>query len=192
MSFSNDSEAPPAKPIELPILMPGQMHGSQLSLGSQLDQPDFLSYNPRTWGERMVYNTGICYLSGLALGGLRGTYTGLTSSPSKRWKIRFNTFLNHTGRGGSRAGNALGTVALMYSLVEAGADYADVDRRLGNDSVAPVLAAAATGALYKCTAGPKVAVLAAAMAGGLMGAATQGSKLLPNGYGLRQVRSFFF
>eukprot|EP00941_MAST-03F_sp_MAST-3F-sp1_P005156 g5156.t1 len=169
--------------MDLPILMPGQMPQGMLSLGGDFNKPDYLNYNTRSWNERMVYNTGISYLCGLALGGLQGAYTGATSSPSKRWKIRRNTFMNHTGRSGSRAGNALGTLALMFSLVEAQLDYLEVDRRVGSDSVAPVMAAAMTGAIYKCTKGPKVATLAALMAGSVMGVGTWGSQYIPHGYG---------
>ena len=54
----------------LPILpawgMPGMPGQSAAPSIRAAPKPDYLAYNPRGWHERMVYNTGITYLGGLA------------------------------------------------------------------------------------------------------------------------------
>lgn len=50
------------------------------------------------------------------MGGLYGAFKGLTSSPSPRFRVRMNHFLNMTARHGSRAGNALGVLGALLAL----------------------------------------------------------------------------
>lgn len=67
-------------------------------------------------------------------------------------------------------------VAMMYKAFEYAADTAEIERFVGMDEVTPILASAATGVLYKSTAGPKAMVLAGAVGAGLMTVAQFGIK----------------
>lgn len=135
--------------------------------GMQASEPEYLHYEPKSWVERMFYNSGSAYLLGIGSGGVYGVLNGLQTSPSPKFKIRINTILNKSGRYGSRFGNALGAVAMMYSCFEASADKMHIEDYVpAGDGIAnPVLAAAMTGLLYKSTQGPKTMALA-----GLIGA----------------------
>ena len=131
--------------------------------------------------ERLSYNTGICYLSGTMLGGLYGGVEGLQNAPSRKFKIRLNSFLNACGKRGSRAGNALATVAMMFTFLEWGVEYVEVDHYLPKESATyaiPITAAAATGALYKCTRGPKLMTIYGLVGGSIMAGMYGGSRLL--------------
>jgi hypothetical protein len=183
-SSSSSSSGPKA---QLPILSPGQFYGNEFatvnpSLFSQQNDkkgPEYLSYRPRPAMERMVYNTGISYLAGTGIGGMYGVFHGAKNSPSPRLRIRINTILNGMTTYGSRTGNAVGVLAIMYSCFEAASDYVEVDRLVGNDAASPFLAALGTGMLYKVTSGPKTMVLAGGLGAAAMMSYTFGSKYLP-------------
>ena len=151
--------------------------------------PDYLEYNMKGRGltEKLFYNCGSSYLVGIVGGGGYGFMEGLRNSPSSKFKIRFNSVLNHCGRRGSRLGNALGVLALFYSLFESMADTAELDRYIGGDNydiVVPLGAGLATGALYKSTQGPKTMALAAALGGTAVLASTAASYVLPSSFKL--------
>ena len=122
-SSSNNSEKSNEGKAQLPILSPGKFYGNEFAtvnptLFSQNDNkkgPEYLSYRPRPAMERMVYNTGISYLAGTFLGASYGILHGLRNSPSPRMRIRINTVLNGMTSHGSRTGNAIGVLAIMYS-----------------------------------------------------------------------------
>ena len=59
---------------------------------------------------------------GIGAGGLYGLREGLTNTPSSRFKVKLNSVLNHCGRHGSRAGNVLGVMSVMFSLYQGVAD----------------------------------------------------------------------
>ena len=91
---------------------------------------------------------------------------GLRNAPSSKFKIRFNSVLNACGKRGSKLGNALGVLALMYSFSEGFADWIELDRIIGGDNydvAVPIIAGIATGAIYKSTQGPKTMALAAVL-----------------------------
>ena len=87
-------------------------------------QPDYLDYDQKGRGivVTMFANSGVAYLMGTGGGGLYGLREGLTHSPSSRFRVKLNSILNHCGRHGSRWGNALGVVAILYSIYEGVAD----------------------------------------------------------------------
>jgi len=135
-------------------------------------QEEFLSYDKRGVFERATYATGLCYSSGIILGGARGFFSGLANSPSPRFRVRVNAVLNGCGRG-ARLGNTLGVVAMFFTCFEWAYDQAEVDklaRMPGSDWLSPVMASASTGLMYRITKGPQTAALSAVV-GGLMGAA---------------------
>jgi import inner membrane translocase subunit TIM23 len=158
-------------------------------LGSYEDEDvDYLEYDAkgRSWGERMFFNTGVAYMGGIALGGFYGVFQGLKNSPSNKMKIRMNSVLNQTGNYGSRFGNAMGSVALMYSSFESCADQWEIEQYIGgNDMFNPVLASAATGILYKSTKGPKTMALAGMLGAVAMGAFGIGAKYIQQSQGMR-------
>jgi len=124
----------------------------------QTGGPDYLQYDTsgRGYTEKAFYNCGTMYLVGILGGGTYGFFEGLRTSPSNKFKIRLNTVLNKCGRRGSRAGNALGALAMMYSLFDAMAGTFEVDHHLGGYDINPLLAATATGLVYKSTQGKKL------------------------------------
>ena len=110
------------------------------------------------------------YLGGIGFGGMYGLLHGLRHSPSRRFKVRMNSVLNGAGKYGSRAGNGLGIIAMLYTSFECLADRFEVESYVGgSDMVNPVLAAAATGIFYKSTAGLRVAALAGVLGAGACG-----------------------
>lgn len=133
-------------------------------------EPDYLDYDMRGRGfmERAFANTGLTYLLGVTLGSLRGLATQ-RSLPNATMKIRMNTFLNTIGKHGSRAGNAVGAMAFMYTAFESAYDQADIGAVVGDyEVIPPMLAATATGAVYASGKGPRAAGLAGAIGGGIV------------------------
>jgi Tim17/Tim22/Tim23/Pmp24 family len=95
------------------------------ALGVRGNAPDYLDYDQKGRGvvTTMFANTGAAYMMGIAGGGIYGLRTGLSSTPSSRFKVKLNSVLNHCGRYGSRTGNTLGVFAVLYSLYEGLADH---------------------------------------------------------------------
>lgn len=149
---------------------------------------EFLAYQKRGWFERATYAAGCSYLAGIALGGTKGFFVGLSQSPSPRFRVRLNSVLNGCGRG-ARLGNALGVLAMFYTTLESGFDTLEVDKHLrvpGSDWVSPTLAATATGIVYRSTAGAGIAA-----ASGIVGAGTAGIVLFGMPWLARQFPGMF-
>ena len=141
-------------------------------MGSASDH-EYLDYDikGRNWAETMFSYCGSAYLAGTFGGGAMGVVEGLRSAPSSRMRIVMNSVMNGAGKRGSRAGNALGCLALMYSGLETLVDKADTDLKLDLPEQAnSVLAGMATGLVYKSAAGPRAALLASAIGGAAVGA----------------------
>uniref|UniRef100_A0A7S2A8S9 Mitochondrial import inner membrane translocase subunit TIM23 n=2 Tax=Trieres chinensis TaxID=1514140 RepID=A0A7S2A8S9_TRICV len=135
-------------------------------------QPDYLDYDTKGRGVvvTMFANAGVSYLMGIFGGGLYGLREGLTQTPSSRFKVKLNSVLNHCGRHGSRAGNVLGVLSVMYSLYEGLADHYEVENYTGPiQPASQPLAAFLTGATYYSRAGPRVAALAGTIGLGTVG-----------------------
>ena len=96
--------------------------------GSAYNKPDYLEYDASGRGimVTMFANTGLSYMLGIAGGGVYGLRQGLATTPSNRFRVQLNSVLNHCGRHGSRAGNAMGVFAVLYSLFEGVDDYVSV------------------------------------------------------------------
>jgi import inner membrane translocase subunit TIM23 len=155
--------------------------GPLFGLPSQLPGPEYLEYNiaGRSWGERMFYNTGTLYLLGIVLGGSFGFVEGFRTAPSTKFNIRLNSVLNKCGRRGSRLGNALGSVAFIYSLLDGAGEYARIEKYTGMEWVNPVLSATLTGMLYKSTQGPKTIAVAGGLGASLAAASFLAKTFLP-------------
>ena len=131
----------------------------------QTSEPDYLDYDIKGRGvfERVFSNSGTAYLTGVLSGSVYGTRAGLQSVPNSLFKVKVNAVLNHASKHGSRFGNTLGTLALLYSLSEGAIEQASLDSAAPpsvRELVNPALAALVAGGIYKSTSGPRVAALA--------------------------------
>ncbi|KAK8822989.1 Tim23 [Blastocystis sp. ATCC 50177/Nand II] len=133
------------------------------------DAPDYIGGTgvQRKWNERTMHNCAVLYLGGLVCGGAYGAIEGLRKSPSPALKIRFNSMLNYSAKRGSTTGNMLGVMAIWYAMCEKGLEKSHMDSFTSrNDYFGPTLCGFTGGLLFKCTAGPRGAIVA-----GLIGAA---------------------
>mmetsp|Transcript_26324 Transcript_26324/g.61225 ORF Transcript_26324/g.61225 Transcript_26324/m.61225 type:complete len:199 (-) Transcript_26324:1007-1603(-) len=148
--------------------------------------PDYLDYDQKGRGiiVTLFANSGMSYLLGITGGGLLGLREGLANAPSSRLRVQLNSILNHCGRHGSRWGNTIGVVSILYSLYEGAADHYDIDRYTGPiQPAAPPFAAFMTGATYYASAGPRVAVLAGSLGCCAVGVTYAGYTLLGKPFG---------
>ncbi|GMI19688.1 hypothetical protein TeGR_g642, partial [Tetraparma gracilis] len=131
--------------------------------------------------ERAVFNTGFSYLFGTLGGSLYGLKSGLTSVPNSKLRVKVNSVLNHAGRYGSKAGNAMAAVCLLYSAYDGLIEYSPAAVIQDAEPAGPAAAAALAGLHYKSTTSPRVAALAGAIgAGGVL--ATYGAGRVGAGY----------
>uniref|UniRef100_A0A7S2QVE9 Mitochondrial import inner membrane translocase subunit TIM23 n=1 Tax=Triparma pacifica TaxID=91992 RepID=A0A7S2QVE9_9STRA len=144
--------------------------------GGITSEPEYLDYDikGRGWWDRTVSSTGWGYLIGTGVGGIYGVKTGMSSVPNSRFKVKVNALLNHSGRYGSRVGNAVGCVALLYSLFEGASEKLDVEKYtysiIGHSPlVTPMIGSIMSGIVYKSTAGPRVAALSGTIGMGTVG-----------------------
>lgn len=121
----------------------------------------------RGWSDDLCYGTGTTYLAGLTLGGAYGLMEGIRKSEGA-YRVRLNTTLNTITRRGPGVGNAVGVIAMMYNGTNSLIDYT----RGTHDVFNSVAAGAISGAIFKCTAGPRVAGISAAVCAGVAGAWT--------------------
>ncbi|CAI5740592.1 unnamed protein product [Hyaloperonospora brassicae] len=158
----------------LPTIPSGSIDISAIApvfgVASYDDDADYLDYDKagRPFMEQMSGSCGTAYFSGILGGGAYGALRGFSRSPSTKFKIRMNSLMNGAATRGSKAGNALGCLAMIYKAFEYVADSAEIENIVKLDQVTPILASAATGVFYKSTAGPKAMVLAGALGAGLM------------------------
>jgi import inner membrane translocase subunit TIM23 len=71
--------------------------------------PDYIPYNQKgrdPFG-RVSFNTGIFWLGGFVVGGLKGV-AEQTRTPCPSWRLRINSVLNGVSKTGSLWGNSLG------------------------------------------------------------------------------------
>ena len=110
-----------------------------------------------------------------------GTAEGLRTAPSNKLRIRLNSVMNKAGLRGSRAGNALGTLAMVFTCCEwALTDGLELERYTGGNPDASLIGASvAAGMLYKATQGPKTVALAGALGGTMAIAAAAGRQVAP-------------
>eukprot|EP00871_Galdieria_phlegrea_P005771 jgi/Galph1/681/GphlegSOOS_G5396.1 len=114
-----------------------------------LFEEDYTEYRKKSWGEQLMYWTGVSYLSGAVTGGSYGLLEGLRASRGKTWKLRINSVLNASGRRGAALANACGILALMFSSIESLCYHYIGDETFYNYA----LAGLSTGLIYKSTAG---------------------------------------
>ncbi|KPV74261.1 uncharacterized protein RHOBADRAFT_15994 [Rhodotorula graminis WP1] len=117
----------------------------------------------RGWGDELCYGTGSTYLAGLGLGGAWGFWEGLRrplaaprSAARISGRLRWNNILNQVTRRGTAMGNSAGVLALIYNGINS---TIDVYRGHHHDVYGSMAAAAATGAIWRSTAGVKPMVV---------------------------------
>mmetsp|Transcript_6604 Transcript_6604/g.11893 ORF Transcript_6604/g.11893 Transcript_6604/m.11893 type:complete len:191 (+) Transcript_6604:46-618(+) len=173
--YSSEDSRPPPLPNNYDIDLGGlaPVFGVQ---GSK-PEPDYLNYNAGGRGltEKMFCNAGIAYLAGTFLGGGYGLIEGARLASGKRFRLKVNSILNFGSKRGSRFGNALGVLGLMYTVCEHLYDSAEISETTSLDWLPPVAAGLTTGMLYKSTTGPKTAVLAGVIGAGLAGTTYAGN-----------------
>jgi hypothetical protein len=84
-----------------------------------LDENPFMSKNePRPMGnfgpfpmrtnyDKLLYGSGIAYISGLSYGGIYGTYRGLQTATVPKLNVKINMILNQMTRYGPWAANSM-------------------------------------------------------------------------------------
>ncbi|KAL1211646.1 Mitochondrial import inner membrane translocase subunit TIM23-3 [Cardamine amara subsp. amara] len=129
-----------------------------------------------SWGENLTFFTGWGYLSGAVLGAAKGSIDGLrTAERGESLKIRANRVLNSGGLVARRGGNCLGSLGLMFAVLESGVTHL----RDGDDGLlSTVIAGLATGVIYRAASGPRSAVIAGAVGGVTALAAVGGRRIV--------------
>jgi len=104
--------------------------------GLGLGLPVAHSYLPqpkpaRAFGDRVSFETGVCYLGGLVGGGVYGLGSGLYEAKKQGYsgKLFANQVINQCGKYGGNTANTFGVFALTYSLSR------DAMRYWGRDGV---------------------------------------------------------
>ena len=167
--------------------------GSVYGMPTTKKQPEYLPYNARgrdVMG-RLFFNSGAFWLSGFTAGGVYGFQEGWRGAASPIMRIRFNSVMNGMSRRGSTFGNALGVIGTTFyqqlELLDVSccnletlitfllapafyhtaaiwvADHFELEVLTGSELATPAFAGFTTGALFKCTAGPRGAALAAVL-----------------------------
>jgi len=187
-----------SKPYDLSHITGGGVNpalvGPLFGVPSQVQGPEYLEYNisGRSWAQRMFYNTGTLYILGIVAGGSFGFVEGFRSAPSTKFNIRLNSILNKCGRRGSRLGNALGSVAFLYSLVEGAGEQMRLERYSGGmEWVNPVFSAAFAGMVYKSTQGPKTIAVAGGLGASVAAVAYVSKSFFPDRPGSSKSLLFF-
>jgi hypothetical protein len=155
-------------------------HSSSFSLsGLQIErtqeEPDYLDYEIKGRGlhERLFMNTGGSYLLGFGGGLVYGVIDGYKKAPSAKLKLQFNSILNHVSRNSSRFGNAMGVLALLYTFSEAAVKFTGIEDAIPqqySEAIIPATAAFASGAIWKSSTNPRVALLTGTLGAGGIGA----------------------
>jgi inner membrane translocase subunit Tim23 len=131
----------------------------------------------KTKGEKLLYGCGASYLTGLCGGGIYGFVKGWTKpQPILNYKLRLNRALNLSTKYGPWAGNSMGVLGLMYTSFDSLLNSIRKDKP--NDYYNHVGAGFISGALYKSTAGLKVATLSGGIFAGMVALCGLGTKAI--------------
>jgi len=108
--------------------------------------------------------TAVCI--GAGIGGAHGLYDGVrqTALADLSGKLRRTQIMNYTLKGGASVGNALGTVAVLYSLTHCLISLTVYEE---DDEPKSMVSGAVTGAIFKSTAGWKKCLRGAGIGLGL-------------------------
>ncbi len=81
--------------------------------------PDYIpsaSARGRDIFQRLFFNTGALFLLGFSGGGMYGSIEGFRNAVNPSLRIRINSVINGMSRRGSRLGNSLGIIGILYCL----------------------------------------------------------------------------
>lgn len=79
-------------------------------------RPTIVNSREKSWGDKMLYEAGVSYLTGVTLGYGVGAIQGWRKAgKSTNFKLKINSVLNSAGKLGSRTANAFGVFALVFS-----------------------------------------------------------------------------
>eukprot|EP00743_Colponemidia_sp_Colp-15_P004634 GILK01004994.1.p1 GENE.GILK01004994.1~~GILK01004994.1.p1 ORF type:complete len:212 (-),score=19.87 GILK01004994.1:130-765(-) len=145
----------------------------------------YLDSYGRAWGEKLTFSVGTAYGAGILTGGALGALEGLRQG-GPTMKLRINSILNASGRRGSRLGNSLAGLSLLYCLGNMGLSY----MRGTEDIINSVAAGSAAGLIYTLTNPPmpKTMIAASVLGAAFMASAVTGSRYLSEkGYSTLRV-----
>jgi len=116
--------------------------------------------------EKSFSAIGSAVCIGASLGGAYGLYDGVrqTALADLSGKLRRTQIMNYTLKGGASVGNALGTVAVLYSLTHCLISLTVYEEE---DEPKSMVSGAVTGAIFKSTAGWKKCLRGAGVGLGL-------------------------
>ncbi|TPX31084.1 hypothetical protein SmJEL517_g05505 [Synchytrium microbalum] len=139
----------------------------------------------RTNSDKMLYGTGTAYLLGLSSGGAYGFFRGLRNPNATTMKLRVNSVLNSCTRYGPWAGNSLGVMSLMWSMIDSGLQ----EVRGVSDYYNHIGSAFVTGILFKSTAGIRPAAIMGTLLASIVGAYAVSEQVAENGVRLPTLGS---
>ncbi|CAF0971179.1 unnamed protein product [Rotaria sordida] len=101
--------------------------------------------------ELMFFTIGGSVIAGSLIGSASGLYRGLRETRDLTGSVRTSSIINYVGRQGATTASAMGSIALIYSLIGTGISWA----RGIDDELNTVASGGLTGLLYRSTAGWK-------------------------------------
>jgi len=104
--------------------------------------------------ELMFFTIGGSVLAGTFIGSATGLYRGIRETRELTGPVRTSSIINYVTRQGTTTASAMGSIALIYSLIGTGISYA----RGADDELNTVASGGLTGLLYRSTAGWKPAL----------------------------------
>ncbi|KAJ1553915.1 Mitochondrial import inner membrane translocase subunit tim23 [Cladochytrium tenue] len=97
--------------------------------------------------DKLLYGTGIAYVSGLVAGGTYGAVRGYRIAQGTSYKIRSNSLLNGATRYGPWAANSLGVLTMGWALI----DNLIYSYRQKSDAFGHITSAFLSGVIFKST-----------------------------------------
>ncbi|CAF0997047.1 unnamed protein product [Rotaria sp. Silwood1] len=104
--------------------------------------------------ELMFFTIGGAVIAGSMIGSMSGLYRGIRETRDLTGSIRTSSIINYIARQGATTASAMGTIALIYSLIGTGISWT----RGIDDELNTVASGSLTGLLYRSTAGLKGAL----------------------------------
>ncbi len=131
----------------------------------QGDEPDFIPHNKggRDHMAHMFVFTGAMWVGGFMGGGAYGFMEGWRAAKTPSFKVRMNSVLNSVSKRGSKVANVLGVIAYLHTGFSWAGNVLEIEDKTGSQWAVPATAGFLTGGLYKSTAAPRTAILAAVL-----------------------------
>ncbi|CAF1300079.1 unnamed protein product [Rotaria sp. Silwood1] len=104
--------------------------------------------------ELMFFTIGGAVIAGSMIGSMSGLYRGIRETRDLTGSIRTSSIINYIARQGATTASAMGSIALIYSLIGTGISWT----RGIDDELNTVASGSLTGLLYRSTAGLKGAL----------------------------------